>query len=289
MLLVTGITGLTGRFLFGEFKRQRRVGDLRCLIRSSSDLSWMGDVIPDFCCGDVSDIKDLARCMEGVEGIIHLVNIRHSPQVIEACKQTGVKRVIFVNTTGMYSKYQAYSGLYRQLEERILASGLEYTIIRPTMIYGNHLDKNIHKLVKLMKRLPVFPVIGDGSSLMQPIYAEDLAKVIYHAFESEKAIGNDYNVAGREPVSYMELLKEIANALGRKPLFFQVPYSFALLAGRLGDFIPNGLVNLERIQRLSEDKAFDYSKARDELGFNPMPFREGVMFEVKSLKKVGLI
>ncbi|MFZ5652559.1 MAG: NAD-dependent epimerase/dehydratase family protein [Bacillota bacterium] len=289
MLLVTGITGLTGRFLYSEIVRNGKAGSLRCLVRKNSDLSWIDGSMPELVYGDANNISDLAEAMKGVSGVIHLVNIRCSPQVIEACKIAGVKRVVFVNTTGMYSKYQAYSGLYRQLEEKIFASGLDYTIIRPTMIYGNQLDKNINKLVRLINRLPVFPVVGDGKSLMQPVYAGDLARVIYQAYKSSRAVGKDYNVAGKEPLSYYEILYQIASALGKKRFFVRIPYRLALIAGKLGDIIPNGLVNLEKIRRLSEDKVFDYSKAKHHLDYNPIPFQEGIKLEIKALRSVGMI
>lgn len=289
MFLVTGITGLTGRFLFQEIRKSGKINDLRCLVRETSDLSWMGNDKPDFCYGDVQNVKDIMKALDGVSGIIHLVNIRSSPQIIEACKITGIKRVVFVNTTGVFSKYQAYSSLYRELEEKIFASGLDYTIIRPTMIYGNSQDKNIHKLIKLMNRFPVFPVVGKGQALMQPIYAGDLAKVIYQAYVTDQSIGQDYNVAGREPLSYLELLHEIARALEKEVRFIHIPYSLALLAGKIGDLIPNGLVDLEKIQRLSEDKNFDYFKASKDLNFCPRTFSEGVRLEVQALRTEGVI
>lgn len=203
MLLVTGITGLTGRFLYREIKENGQLNNLKCLVRTDSDISWMMAEKPAIHYGDVNNVKDITDSMRNVSTVIHLVNIRQAPQIISACKESGVKRVIFVNTTGMYSKYQAYSSLYRQLEGEILKSGLDYTIIRPTMIYGNRQDKNIHKLVNLINLAPVFPVIGNGESLMQPIYAGDLAKVIFKASLQDISIGKEYNVAGKEPISYL--------------------------------------------------------------------------------------
>lgn len=289
MLLVTGITGLTGRFLYRELMQGKEALRVKFLIRKTSDISWMGSGAHHLCYGDVTSVEDLVRCMDGVRAVIHLVNIRHSPQIIDACRQSGVDRVIFINTTGMYSNYQVYANLYHELEKGIKSSSLKYTIIRPTMIYGNHLDKNIHKLVRLVKKYPAIPVVGDGSSLMQPIYAGDLAKAIYLAFTNNKSIKQEYNVAGSEPISYLNLLKIIANALGKKTFFFHVPFSLALVAGRVGDIIPNGLIDLEKVKRLSEDKVFDYSLVERELGFNPLPFSEGIKLEVKSLKEFGLI
>ena len=105
-----------------------------------------------------------------------------SPEIIEACKVSGINRIVIVTTTGIFSKYQQYSEEYKKLETIILDCGLNYTIIRPTMIYGNHQDKNIHKLVKIVNKYPIVPVIGKGYGLMQPIYAKDLAEVIAAAY-----------------------------------------------------------------------------------------------------------
>lgn len=284
MLLVTGITGLTGRFLYREILEHTQMSRLICLIRTKSDISWMTTEKPSIHYGDVNNVKDIIDSMQGVSTVIHLVNMRQAPQIISACKESRVRRVIFVNTTGMFSKYQAYSSLYRQLEDKILTSGLDYTIIRPTMIYGNNQDKNIHKLVTLINKAPIFPVIGSGESLMQPIYAGDLAKVIYKASLEDASIKKEYNVAGKEPISYLNILTEIANALGKKRCFVHIPYKIALLAALIGDYVPNGLINVEKVRRLSEDKVFCYAKAKQDLAFDPISFREGIKLEMDSLK-----
>jgi nucleoside-diphosphate-sugar epimerase len=189
----------------------------------------------------------------------------------------------------MFSKYRKYAADYRRIEGLIKQSGLDFTIIRPTMIYGNELDKNISKLVRIVNRFPIIPVVGHGRALMQPIYAADLAHAIAEATLRPSTVGREYNVAGKEPLTYLELLRHIARALGKKRYFVNVPYAFALAAGYVGELIPNCLINVERIQRFCEDKAFDYSLAREELDFNPRSFEEGIELEVKALRARGVI
>lgn len=289
LLFVTGITGLTGRFLLDCLREAGYCGSIRCLVRKHSDVSWIKDEGVDLCLGDVGDVESLKTALAGANGVIHLVNIRFSPQIIQACRATGVKRVIIVTTTGIYSKYRECSDEYRQLEKEIMASGLDYTIIRPTMIYGNQRDKNIHKLVRIIDKYPVIPVVGTGNGLMQPIYARDLAAVIAKAYMQPVSIGKAYNVAGKSPVKYRDVLRIIADALGKKRLFISVPFSLALLAGYIGDKVSNGLIDLEKVKRLQEDKVFDYSDAVRDLGFNPIPFEEGIIYEVNALREAGFI
>lgn len=289
MLLITGITGLTGRFLLDCLRNTGYNGTIRCLIRNYSNTSWIKDKNIEFFLGDVSDINSLKAAVKGVTGVIHLVNIRYTPQVIEACNAVGVDRVIFVSTTGIFSKYRKYSEDYKRLENEIFMSNLQYTIIRPTMIYGNQRDKNIHKLIMIINKYAVIPVVGSGDGLMQPIYARDLASVITEAYLREISVRKIYNVAGKSPIKLIDILKLIATALEKKRLFIKIPFGLALCAGYLGEKIPNGLINVEKILRLKEDKVFDYSDAVNDLGFSPISFEEGINHEIKALREAGLL
>ncbi|MGD0622733.1 MAG: NAD(P)H-binding protein [Thermacetogeniaceae bacterium] len=289
MLFITGITGLTGRFLLDALREAGYDGPIRCLVRERSDISWIRDPGVELYKGDVTDVGSLVPGLQGADGVIHLVNIRSSPQIIRACREAGVKRAVFVNTTGIYSKYQKYSGEYKILEQGIQQSGLDYTMIRPTMIYGNQRDKNIHKLVLVIDRYPVVPMIGTGNSLMQPIYAQDLARSLASAWLRPAAVGRAYNVVGKEPVAYAMILSLIADVLKKRRAFVRVPYGLALLAGYVGEVIPNGLLDTEKVKRLREDKAFSYDEAARDLGFAPRPFEEGIVLEIAALRQAGLI
>lgn len=289
MIFVTGITGLTGRFLLEELRGTGYSGCIRCLVRPTSDVSWIRDDKVELYVGNVDNCASIIPALDGVSAVVHLVNIRSSPQIISACRKTKVKRVVFVNTTGIYSKYQQFVAEYKKLEAAMQTCDLDYTIIRPTMIYGNQRDKNIYKLVRLVNRFPIIPVIGSGYGLMQPIYARDLAGVIARACFSDKSIGKAYNVAGKEPVRFSEILRIIAAYLRKRRFFINVPYSFALLAAYIGEYIPNGLINVEKVLRLQEDKVFSYDEAAHDLGFSPISFEAGVQLEIAALKEAGII
>ena len=289
MILVTGITGLTGRFLLGSLRESGYDGIIRCLVRSQSDLSWVKDEKVEFFYGDVNNVHTLVPALKGVDGVIHLVNIRSSPQIMEACQITGVNRALIITTTGVFSKYRECSREYEGLENQIMSSDLDYTIIRPTMIYGNQRDRNIHKLVKIVNKYPLVPVVGDGQGLMQPIYAKDLADAVARAYLSEKSSGKAYNVAGKQPLKYIDVLQLIANELGKQRKYLKVPISIALAVGFVAEKISNGIITVEKIKRLKEDKVFDYSEAERELGFSPIAFEEGIKLEIKALKDARAI
>jgi len=289
MLIVTGITGLTGRFLLKALRAEGYRGKIRCLVRETSDVSWIKDANIELKVGNVENYDSLFAAIQEVKAVIHLVNIRSSPQIIKACHDAGIKRVVFINTTGIFSKYQQYAEEYQRLESYMLSCGLDYTIIRPTMIYGNHQDKNIHKLIKIVNRYPIIPILGNGYGLMQPIYAGDLATVIARTLMKDISIAKAYNVAGRDPVRFDDIMRMISKILNKKRLFIKAPYTLAIVASYMGELIPNNFINIERVQRLQEDKVFSYEKAVRDLDFSPISFEKGLKLEIEELKELKII
>lgn len=289
VLALTGVTGLTGRYVFPFLRTLGFTGELRCLIRPTSSRTNLKNESVSVLVGDCRDLDSVCSLVDGVEGLIHIAGIQTAEVVLKACNLKQVKRVVFVNTTGMYSKYRRYSQEYKRIDALICDSELDYTIIRPTMIYGNEEDRNISKLIGLVNRFPIMPVIRQGRALMQPVHAQDVAWAVVKSYLEKRTIRKAYNIAGREPLTYAELLRTIASVLGRRIHLVNVPYWMAVAAGYLGEVIPNPLVNVEKIRRLDEDKAFDYSAAQNDLGYSPMSFREGVSAEIAEMRSKGLL
>lgn len=289
MLLVTGITGLTGKFLYEQIQRELPFEEIVFLVRESSDISWMksGERIVY---GNLRNGDDVKKAMSGISSVLHLAPRSQLKNVLDACFYHGINRIFYVNSTGVYSKFKSSSHFDIQNERLLRESGLTYTIIRPSMIYGNEQDGNIHMLVKIMNRFPVYPILGKGEGLMHPIYAGDLAKALVSAVLKEEITRNqEYDVAGKTALKYIDLLKQIAQALGKRVRFLHIPYKLALLAGKIGDKIPNRIITHEKVLRLNEDKNFDYSKATRELDFRPISFEEAIHVEVMAMRKKGIL
>lgn len=289
MILVTGITGLTGKFLYKEIKENFNNQDVKYLVRETSDISWINKN-DQIVYGNLKDPKSTNEALKGVDIVLHLAPRFELQSIIDACMVNEIKRIFYVNSTGIYSKFKKSSHIDLRNEQNLKKSGLIYTIIRPTMIYGNHQDVNIHLLVKIMDKTSIYPILGKGKGLMQPIYAGDLAKVIVSALNNEALTRyKDYNVAGKSPLQYKVILANIAKAMGKRVNFIKIPYKLALMAGKIGDMIPNRIVDYEKVLRLVEDKDFDYIDASEDLGFDPISFEDGIVLEVNDLKKHGII
>jgi nucleoside-diphosphate-sugar epimerase len=201
----------------------------------------------------------------------------HVPGLVRQLQSAGVKRAVFISTTAIFTSLPSASRAIRvEAEAAVQHSTLDWTILRPTMIYGTARDRNISRLLRFLKRWPVFPLCGNA--LWQPIHVEDLADAVVAALDTPAAVSRTYNVAGAAPLPFSGLVREAAAAVSRRVVLVPVPISAAVLAARL-----THVVSPEQIRRLAEDKAFDYSAAEADFGFQPGPFAEGVRREARAL------
>ena len=288
-ILVTGSTGLLGGALLEALLA--RGHEVSSLVREgSSRASRLEPLRVELVRGDAGEVPALSRALSGMDALVHVAGIEYTPQVVEAARRTGVGRVVVVGSTSAHSAYEFRSSPKLRMEKLVRESGLEYTIVRPTMIYGSELDKNMHRLLRFLDRWPVFPMFGSGENLWQPVYHEDCAGGVYEALVRPEAVGESYDLPGAEPLTYLELVETAAYSLGRKPRIVSLPlepvrHSLAA-AERLGVPLP---IKSEQVLRLREDKAYPYDKARKELDYAPRPFREGIALEVARLRELGMV
>jgi uncharacterized protein YbjT (DUF2867 family) len=227
-------------------------------------------------------LEDARLPLDGVSSVVYCASMGfgHIPSVVRQLESAGVHRAVFVSTTAIFTSLPSASRRLRlDAEAAVANSALEWTILRPTMIYGTSRDRNISRLLHFLRRWPVFPLCGNA--LWQPIYVADLADAVVAALDSSLAMGRSYNLAGACPLRFADLVRSAAASLSRRVLLVPVPVSAAVLAARL-----TRVVTPEQIRRLAEDKAFDYSAATRDFGFRPRSFADGVRFEVRAL---GLI
>ena len=240
--------------------------------------------------GDVVDKTTFCKVIDAETFYIDITGPKHYWQTVPHLIEFGIKRALFVSTTGIYSKFRAVTTEYLQSEAAINESGIAFTIIRPSMIYGTERDRNMTKLLRFLDKWPVFPVFGSGEYLMQPVYVQDLAEGILTAIlREEVSRGKAYNLCGPSPLPYIDLLRECSKALGRKTKFLHIPSKIAEGLAAVGQMIPGFPITREQVMRISEDKKFDISLAQCELGYSPRSFAEGIELEVQGLRQKNML
>jgi nucleoside-diphosphate-sugar epimerase len=268
--LLIGGTGFLGSFV----ARRLADRDLRVLARPTSDRSCLPQGV-EVRVGDLGGEVPL----QGVDTVVCCASMGfgHVPPLVRRLEEAGVSRTVFVSTTAIFTHLPAASRQVRlEAEAAVQSSRLQWTIVRPTMIYGTQRDRNISRLLRALQRWPVFPVCGTG--LWQPVYVEDLADAVVAALDTPATVGRAYNLPGAAPLTFADLVRTAAEALGRHVYLIRVPLSAALVAARL-----THIVSPEQVLRLAEDKAFDYTEATHDFGFRPRSFAQGVRLEASLL------
>jgi nucleoside-diphosphate-sugar epimerase len=284
MILLTGATGFLGEFVLKELIN--RGYEVTCFVRKTSNLSTIKRLDINYVYGELDNYKSLCDALEEKEALINIASLGfgHAPNIVNACEKMDIKRAIFVSTTGIFTKLNPDSkGIRLEAERLIKESSLDYTIIRPTMIYGTPKDRNMWRLVKYLKRIRVLPILGDGTYLQQPVYVKDLAGAIVSAFETSLSIKKAYNISGAKPLSYNEVVDVTGRVLGKKVIKIHIPMklSFGILK-MYEKIVKKPKLKAEQVLRLNENKDFSHEEATTDFGYKPLSFEEGIRLEINS-------
>lgn len=296
------IIGATGKKSGGAFVKKLRdhidtiqqmfPDGVRAIARPSSNTSQLRDLLPDCMIlkGSLEDVPFLRTAMDGADTLVHIAGIHWSKQVVTAAAASGVRRVIVVHTTGIYSKYKRAGEEYRQIdayvERTCRENGIVLTILRPTMIYGNAADQNLIRFIRMVDRLPLMAIVNRGTYPLQPVHYLDLAAAYYSVLiHEDKTAGKAFVLSGESPILLREMLRVIGQGLGKRVRFFSVPFPLAYAGAWLVYCFTIGRIDYrEKVQRLCEPRAYPHDEAAAAFGYTPRPFHEGILREIEEYK-----
>ncbi len=287
-ILVTGATGFTGRHVLPLLVE--RYGSVACFVRPKANRAAFDLPGVEIIEGDLDDYASIEAALRGKDTLISIAYLigrieqggQRAEHLVRASRTSGVRRAVVVSSTSIFTTLAAPAKAAKiAAEQAIIESGLDYTILRPTMIYGTAHDRNMIRLIRFLRRSPVIFVPGDGRSRQQPIHVDDVAQAIVDCLEVRATFGKAYNISGARPVTFDEVIDQTCDALKVKRLKIHLPVKPALvLAQALNGVRKKALIKEEQILRLNEDKSFDHSEAQRDFNFSPRSFVEGIRQEV---------
>lgn len=290
-VFVTGGTGFVGREILGQLLSAGH--EVRALVRDGSQDKLSGHQNLETHIGDVTDAASLVGALDGCDAVIHLVGIiREFPgrgitfkkmhvtateNILEACDEQEVQRFLHMSSNGTRERgTTAYHRTKWQAEELVRASGLDWTIFRPSLIFGRG-SEFVKMLTELIRRVPVVPVIGDGQYRMQPVSVEQVAVSFVKALAMPESIGKTYHQGGSESYTYDAILDLTGKAMGRKqvtkvhqPLFMIKPM-IKMLQGFEQFPITEG-----QLKMLIEGNVCDPDEWAQAFGLVPISYADGI-------------
>ena len=170
------------------------------------------------------------------------------------------------------------------IEKDLLKKNKNLTILRPTMIYGNKRDINISRLIKYLDKFKIFPIFGNGKNLLQPVYVDDLSKSYFNVIKNKNITFNkSYNLAGKNSIEYLKILKIIESSLKKKIIFIRLPINISTILVKILNILFFGKfpINSSQVRRQGEDKIFSFDEATKDFNFNPIKIEEGLKLQIK--------
>ncbi len=258
-ILVTGGTGFVGSRIVHALRAEGR--DVRALVRRPETGAHLASLGVELVTGDVTDAASLAPAADGCTHVIHLVAIlkgkphdfehvmTHGTQnVIAAAKGAGVERFVLMSalgTTATTKDIVPYFGAKFAMEQDTVASGLEYTIFRPSFVFGR--GGALATFMKQVRYSPVVTVIGSGKQQIQPIWIDDVAEHFARALDTPAAANKTFEIGGPDIVTWDELYRTIAKVLGKRRVLAHVPAGLASTGARATQWIPKAPLSADQV------------------------------------------
>ncbi len=272
MIAVTGGSGFLGRHVL-DFLRKNKI-EHRSLLRPEVNFK---------------DLSSLEKALQGADQLLHMAAALNGStddlyegnhllikRVVEAAQRAGVKKIIYVSSAAAYLKKGPYGQSKWRAEEILKSSGIPYLIFRPTLIYGPGDTKNVGMMERLVQRLPLLPLLGGGQFLIQPVYVKDLVEALVKALDSP-VTNKTYYLSGPSQISLKDMLHIIAESLGKKVVLIPVPLKPVQACVRLYSTVfPRTRLPVKQILELDQHSAFDIQDAKNDFGFTPRNFKDGV-------------
>jgi nucleoside-diphosphate-sugar epimerase len=290
MIYIAGGTSFLGKKVIKKLLNEGL--HVRCLFRSEAARSKLADLGDNFKSqidltgGNLYSSDSLIYSLKGMQSAIYMVRLEYVDFVknfLDAALKCGLRRVIFVSsTTTMLPTENKFKILKLESEELIKKSGLNYTILRPTMIYGGKGDNNFFKMLSFIKKKGFFVIFGSGKNLIQPVHADDVADAIFKVLDNTVSFKKTYVICGKDALQYNEMLQIVRNALEKNFRIIKLPIGASKFAVNVyKKIVKKSDFNSDQIERMKINKAYSYEEAGRDFGFAPMSFKEGIEKEIK--------
>ncbi|MEA2016798.1 MAG: NAD(P)H-binding protein [Actinomycetota bacterium] len=293
MVIIIGATGFLGKPVLE--KLLKKGFKARCLLRTSSDTSKLEEAANKiggkfgFVTGTLQSPDSIITPLKKAEIAVYMVDLEYTgllKNFINAALRAGLKRVIFISSTTVLVPLESKVKTKKIASENLIKnSGLDYTILRPSMIYGSKDDTNFSRMINFIKKRGFFITFGSGNNLIQPVYIEDVAAAVVSAIDNRKTFRQIYNIAGKEPLKYNDMLEIVRNKLNKQFKSIRVPpvpgkFLISIYAG----ISKSPALTPAQIDRTGIDKIYSYRKASNDFDFSPIGFEEGIEKLIKELE-----
>lgn len=301
-ILVTGATGFIGSAIAAALRKNghdviacvHRTGNLRLpsgvetvavdYMRDLTTEAWLPRLVGvDVVVNAVGILRESARA--GFAELHHL-----APHALfQACEQSSIRRVIQISALGAdEGAVSRYHRTKRAADDVLRASGLDWTVVQPSVVFGRHGAST--RLFLRLASLPVIPLVGRGEQRLQPIHIDDLVALVVNLIEHSLAVKQTIVAVGPEAVTMRTMLNRYRQFLGLgKAFMVPVPLVLIRLAARVGDILKSGALSTETLRMLLNGNTGSVQATHEILGYPPRPLKDFVPPDEAASLRMGAV
>lgn len=291
-LFLTGATGNLGGHLIPRLKEKYSLTALKHKKEplEAQGIKWM--------CADLTQEEGLFNLLQGIDCVLHLAAVTHSNDaqryflvneigtlnLVRACEARNIKHFIFLSTRAIDPAGGAYSQSKLAAENILRNSMLNWTILRPSEVYGFNSNEIVAKLMRLIKNFNFIPIPGDGTAKIAPLFIEDLSRFILRIILDSNAFKKEYTLAGPREYTLAEFVDHVACYSGKQHKVIKINVPLGALRFLLEVNSRLKICNnfcKDQLPRLIIRKDFDSSQAAKDFDFHPIDIREGSVLITK--------
>jgi uncharacterized protein YbjT (DUF2867 family) len=292
MILVTGATGFVGSRLLRRLAAGAGSKSLRGTARRvrAEDLPPGVEAVPS----DVTKAETLPAALEGVTTLVHTaaitanlkepypgayrrINETGTYNLMKAARDAGVSRVVLMSGLAAPAKEGSYMATRLGMEKAVHDGGVPYVILQPSVIFGDGAEF-VAALSRIARLSPVLPLMGDPNLKFQPLWINDLLRILEQSITSEKHIGQAIPLGGPEHLTFKQVLETICTAMSIRRLLVPLPLPIAALQARaMAALLPKPPLTPATLELFQFDNSTRLDAVPANFGFQPRGFREHLL------------
>jgi uncharacterized protein YbjT (DUF2867 family) len=292
VILVAGGTGFIGRAVVSALRH--RGHEVRVLSRGTT-VAEVSDPGVTLVRGDVRDPSSLPTAMEDVTAVVGAVQFPGHPvevpakgltydefdrkgteRLVAAARAAGVRRYVYISGAGAgRGRKEEWFVAKDRAEQAVRDSGLEWTVVRPSWVYGPG-DKSLNRFAAIARWLPVVPLTSMGHNRVQAVHIDDVAEAVARAVDLPEANGRTIGVGGPESLTMREIVRTMLAVMGKRRLILPTPVPLVKLGAVVLYRLPGRILSPRAVTFANSEADVDITAMRELLGVEPRPLALGL-------------
>ena len=291
-IILPGGAGLVGQNLVARLIA-RGYSNIVVIDKHQTNLNILKDIHPQVAVhlADISQPGDWQNLFSGAEVVVMLQaqigglfyqefvdnNVSSTKLILDLVEENNIPYLVHISSSVVESVADDfYTRSKIEQEQIVLQSGISCPILRPTLMFGWFDRKHLGWLARLMQKIPIFPIPGNGKFMRQPLYVADFCGVIISCIENRIPSGI-FNISGHQKIDYIDMIRVIKKATGAKAVILKIPYGlFYFLLWVWALFDKNPPFTTQQLQALVAKDEFEVTDWPETFGVPFTPFEQAI-------------